>query len=120
MLYRVLIGIIPTVLIALFMTGAIPLGSVLPTQEYRSSAVRAADGKEAKEEAGKPYRARTPEGIVSQRIGVLSPDHIEMMEDNMKAVDDMHREIQKIEDRERRGVASNWEARPGGGWGRPN
>ncbi len=48
MLYRVLIGMIPTVLIALFMTGAIPVGSVLPTQEYRSSAVRAAVGKDGK------------------------------------------------------------------------
>jgi hypothetical protein len=38
----------------------------------------------------------------------------------MQAVGEMHRAIEKIEERERRGVASNWEARPGGGWGRPN
>ena len=120
MVYRVLIGFIPMIFAALVLTGTIPLGGLIPSQEYRSSAVRAADGMEAKEEEGKPYRARTPEGIVSQQIGVLSPDHIEMMEDNMQAVDEMHREIKKIEDRERRGVANNWEARPSGGWGRPN
>ena len=38
MLYRILIGMIPTVLIALFVSGAIPIGSVLPTNEYRATA----------------------------------------------------------------------------------
>lgn len=54
MLYRAIIGIVPMVLIALFATGAIPLSSVMPASEYRSSAVRAdenggkaADGKKA-------------------------------------------------------------------------
>jgi hypothetical protein len=43
MLYRAIFGIVPMILIALFATGAIPLSSVMPTSEYRSSAVRAGD-----------------------------------------------------------------------------
>ena len=48
MVYRVMIGFIPMLLAALVFTGTIPLGSFMPKQEYRSSAVRAADAKDAK------------------------------------------------------------------------
>ena len=49
MVYRVLIGFIPMIFIALVLTGTIPLGGLIPTQEYRSSAVRAAEAKVDKE-----------------------------------------------------------------------
>ena len=117
MLYRVLIGFIPMLLVALFVSGAIPLGSVLPTSEYRSSAVRAADAEAKKEEAGKPYRARTPEGMVSQQIGVLPAGAIEMMEDNMQAVGEMQRVTKEIEKDRRRGArAPGWKPKSSG-WG---
>jgi hypothetical protein len=120
MLYRVLIGLIPTVLIALFMTGAMPAGGVLPSSEYRSSAVRAeegaAQGAAQGKDGDKRGSPRTPEGQVSRAIGILSPDQIGMMEDNMKAVEEMHRAIEKEEDKERRGVSGDWE--PKGSWGR--
>lgn len=124
MLYRVMIGIVPMILVALFVTGAIPLGSVLPSTEYRSSEVRKAEGEAedegGKSEAAKPYRARTPEGILSQRIGVMPPGAIEMMEDNMKAVEEIeqmakeHREEMRQEAR-----TPGWKPKSGG-WGSQN
>lgn len=117
MLYRVLIGLIPTVVIALFMTGAIPLGNVLPTTEYRSSAVRAA---EAKDGAAKRDAPSTPEGKLSRAVGLLSSDEIDMMEDNMRAVGEMHRAAEEYE--KERGLEARspgWKAKSGG-WGRQN
>ena len=66
MLYRAILGFVPMLLIALFATGAIPLSSVMPTTEYRSTAVRAGekttDGRAAQATAGKnlPEAAVTP------------------------------------------------------------
>lgn len=130
MLYRVMIGIVPMILVALFVSGAIPLGNVLPSTEYRSSAVRAAEAEGAKDqdveaqpgkpEAGKPYRARTAEGALSQHIGVIPNDAIEMMEDNMQAMEELeqmakeHREEMRQEAR-----TPGWKPKSGG-WGSQN
>lgn len=71
MMYRVLIGLIPTVLIALFMTGAIPIGSVLRTTEYRSSAVRAADeARQGGSAKNLPDAAMTPGQVTEVFNGV--------------------------------------------------
>jgi hypothetical protein len=61
MVYRVLIGFIPMIFAALILTGTIPLGALMPTQEYRSSAVRAAEAKEEAEEATKANAERRAE-----------------------------------------------------------
>jgi len=114
MLYRVMIGFVPMILIALVATGAIPLGGLLPTSEYRSSAVRGEEG----EGAAKNGSPRTPEGKLSQKLGLISSEDIAMMEDNMEAVAEMERESEKFQEMQRRGVAPNWQASPGGGWGR--
>lgn len=111
MLYRALIGFVPMILIALFATGAIPLGSVFPTSEYRSSAVRAAAGE-------KGGQARTAEGRVSQSLGVLSSDQIRMMENNMEAVGDMERAAKEYEEERRQEARTpGWKPKSGG-WGR--
>lgn len=121
MLYRAILGIFPMILIAMFATGAIPLSSVVPTGEYRSSAVKAAEGEQAaKDEAGKPYRARTPEGVLSQHIGVIPNDAIEMMEENMEAVGKMKREMKKFEEARRQEARTpGWKPKSGG-WGAQN
>ena len=61
MLYRAMIGLVPMILIALFATGAIPLSSVMPTSEYRSSVVQGGDKTSGVRSAGNlPEAAVTP------------------------------------------------------------
>lgn len=113
MLYRALFGVIPMLLIAMVATGAVPLSTFMPSSGGYVS--RAQDGKE---EPGRPYRARTPEGAVSQRLGFLPPEHIEMMEDNMRASEEMIEEAERERDDRRRGLdRTKWEPRRAG-WGR--
>lgn len=127
MLYRVLFGLIPTVLIAMVITGAMPVSNVVGmtgSDGVDNVAERVEDdkAKAAGQDRDKPYRARTAEGKVSERIGIISPGQIEMMEENMRAAEEMTSAIRQMEDDERRGIdRSKWEARPGGGsggWGR--
>ena len=114
MLYRAIFGIVPMILIALFATGAIPLSSVVPTGEYRSAAVRKAEGETDK----KARPARTPEGRVSQGLGLLSEDHIATMEDNMRAVEEMHEAAKEFDEKEKfQARHPGWQPKSGG-WGR--
>ena len=62
-LYRILIGMIPTVLIALFVSGAIPISSVLPSAGYHSSIDE--KSKDARGGRNLPEAAVTP-GQVTQ------------------------------------------------------
>ncbi len=115
MVYRVLFGMIPMVCIWLFLSGAIPVTSVIGVTGGVDNV------SERVEEDGKgegPRRRRTPEGMVSEKLGVMPPGAIDMMEDNMRAVEEMEKEVRRMEDDERRGIdRSKWEPR-GGGWGR--
>ena len=76
MLYRAIFGIVPMILIALFATGAIPLSNVMPTREYRSSAVEAkdksGDSRPAWDRPVKPLpgAARTPGEVTEVFIGI--------------------------------------------------
>jgi hypothetical protein len=116
MVYRVLIGFIPMILIALVFTGTIPLGGIIPTQEYRSSAVRAADAKKAKEAdaTGRPDQTRRGGGEMPS-VGEAFRMHTEISGD-----------IARMEREKRDGTFSEvsptpkrpagWKPRPGG-WG---
>ena len=121
MLYRAIIGFVPMVLFALIASGAIPLSGVVKTSEYRPEAAAGpteTDGKAGKDKEGKPYRARTAEGIVSQQIGVIPNDAIEMMEGNMEAVAKIHSEMKKYEDESRQEARTpGWKPKSSG-WGR--
>jgi hypothetical protein len=110
MLYRVLIGLIPTVLIALFMTGAVPMGSMLPASEYRSSAVRAEDKTgDAGSAANLPRAAMTPGQVTEVFDGVDASLDAEI---KRRAPEEKRRK-ERLQ-RERMG---EW-APEGGGWGR--
>jgi hypothetical protein len=114
MLYRAIFGIVPMILIALFATGAIPLSSVMPTGEYRSSAVRKAQG----DNGNKARPARTAEGRVSQGLGLISAEDISMMEDNMQAVEEMHKAAEDIDEKRKLEARTPGWAPKSGGWGR--
>jgi len=117
MVYRVLLGMIPLLLIWLFASGAIPLGSVLGASGGGVDNVAERVDEQGKGEG--PRRARTPEGMISEKLGVLPPGAMSTMEDNMRAVEEMEKEARRMEDDERRGIdRSKWQPR-GGGWGRP-
>lgn len=80
MVYRVLIGFIPMIFAALVFTGTIPLGSFMPTQEYRSSTVRAADAKEAKKDGDKAKSERAARGEMPS-VGEAFRMHAELSAD---------------------------------------
>jgi hypothetical protein len=111
MLYRAIFGIVPMILIALFATGAIPLSSVTPAQEYRSSVVAKEDASNAPADAGK-RPARTGRGETPS-VGEAFRMHAELSRD----IAEMERETREERDRLMRAPGPGWEPKSGG-WGR--
>jgi hypothetical protein len=110
MLYRAIIGFVPMLLVALFVTGAIPLSSVMPAQEYRSTAVAKEDEKKAPAEA-KARSAQSGRGETPS-VGEAFRMHAELSRD----IEEMERESRKERARASR---PGWQANSGG-WGRQN
>jgi hypothetical protein len=109
MLYRALIGIVPMILIALFVTGAIPLSSVVPSSEYRSSVVEGEDKASGIRSARQlPDRAVTPGQVHEVFQGVDASLDAEIAR---RAPEEKERK-----ERLRRERLGTW-APEGGGWG---
>jgi hypothetical protein len=109
MLYRALIGIVPMILVALFVTGAIPLSSVVPSGEYRSPVVQAEERTSGIRSAGQlPDAAVTPGQVHQVFEGVDASLDAEI---KRRAPEE-----KKREERLRRERLGTW-APKGGGWG---
>lgn len=110
MLYRAIIGFVPMILIALFATGAIPLSAVMPTTEYRSSAVRAEE--------------ETPDDAAGTQVqgAAMTPGQVSEVFDSVDA--SLDAEIKRRAPREReskeriRRLHQQQMAPEPGGWGR--
>ena len=120
MLYRVLLGIIPMLLAALFLTGAIPLGSVLPTTEYRSAKAglpedrTGAAGQPAPRGAGIPdAMAPTPQAA-TELFDAIDADLDAEIKRRAPAEKASKERLQRERLRESHG--STWSP-SGGGWG---
>ena len=111
MLYRAIFGIVPMLLIALFATGAIPLSSVTPTREYRSSGVAKEDAKKAPADA-KKSAARTGRGETPS-VGEAFRMHAELSRD----IAEMERENREERDQLMRAPGPGGQPKAGG-WGR--
>ena len=111
MVYRVLFGMVPMLIIGFFVTGVIPMSWVMPTSEYRSPAAKGGGEDGAR-------KARTPEGRISQSLGLISVEQIQMMEENMEASGYRTSvgERSKDEQRARRNLPG-WQAKSSG-WGK--
>jgi hypothetical protein len=115
MLYRVLIGFLPMILIWLVVSGAIPIGNLVPTSEYRSTA--AAGGDEAEAKPGQLGPVRNGKEAVAEKIGQIygvRPDMESLMEEEFSKVE---KKIEEIEaDRRLEATSPGWKPKPG--WGR--
>jgi hypothetical protein len=115
MLYRVLIGFLPMILIGLVVTGAIPIGNVVPTSEYRSSAVGA--GAEEAPKPGQLGPVRNAKEAAAEKIGQIygvRPDMESLMEEELRGVE---KKIEQMEaDRRLEETSPGWKPKPG--WGR--
>jgi hypothetical protein len=111
MLYRALIGIVPMILVALFVTGAIPLSSVVPSGEYRSPVVR------AEPKPGQLGPVRNAKEAAAEKIGQIygvRPDMESLMEEELRGVE---KKIEQMEaDRRLEETSPGWKPKPG--WGR--
>ena len=110
MIYRVVIGLIPVVLIALFFSGALSMGSAAPATETGASASqgdeKTSDGRAAN---GLPEAAVTPGQVSEVFRGVDASLEEEI---RRRAPEERRREA-----RLRRERLGTW-APEGGGWGR--
>ena len=122
MLYRVMIGMIPTVLIALFISGAIPMSSVLPTSGYHASAAKGgANTSDSRSARNLPEAAVTPGQVseVFRGVDASLDAEIKRRAPEEKRRKERIRRLHERADAERRGVSGDWAPTPsGGGWGR--
>jgi hypothetical protein len=111
MLYRVLIGFLPMILIGLVVTGAIPIGNLVPAGEYRSTA-GASEGGEPK--PGQLGPVRNAKEATAEKIGQIygvRPDMESLMEEEFSKVE---KKIEQMEaDRQLEATSPGWKPKPG-------
>jgi hypothetical protein len=102
MLYRAIFGIIPMILVAMFVSGAIPLGGLVPGPGTRSAS------------EGGPARDLHEEAALGiERMAGVRPDQAITMEQEMRRAE-AEAERSKAERRKR---ASRPDWAPSSGWG---